>query len=80
MGECVEFDQLQESSKCEEISRKPTNGLVQWKRTKTICNAYIGRGDLTEVNKVWFYIFNSVLTPLKHVSNYETRPCLVCTS
>ena len=44
------------------------NGLGQWKRTKTIHNAYIDRGDLTEANKVWFYFFNSVLTPSKHVS------------
>ena len=42
--------------------------MGQWQRTKTICNAYIDRGDLTEANKVWFYFVNSVLTPSKHVS------------
>ena len=36
--------------------------------TKTICNAYIDRGYLTEANKVWFYLVNYVLTPSKHVS------------
>ena len=59
---------LQESPKFKEIVRELTNGLGQWQRTKTISNANIDRGDLTEANKVWFYFFNSVLTPSKHVS------------
>ena len=68
MNECVEYDQLQESPKFEEIARELTNGLGQWQWIKTICNTYINIGDLTEANKVWFYFVNSVLTPLKHVS------------
>ena len=28
----------------------------------------INRGDLTEVNKVWFYLINSMFRPSKHVS------------
>ena len=68
MGECVEYDQLQENPRFEEIVRKLTNGLGQWKRTKIIHNAYIDIGDLTEANKVWFYFVNFVLTPSKYVS------------
>ena len=68
VGECVEYDQFHESPKFEEIVKELTNGLGQWQRTKTIHNAYSDRGDLTEVNKVWFYFVNSVLTPSKHVS------------
>ena len=68
MGECTEHDQLQECPRFKEIVRELTNGLGKWKRTKTICNAYIDRGDLIEAIKVWFYFVNSVLTPSKHVS------------
>ena len=35
---------------------------------KTISNAFLNRGDLTEINKVWFYLVNSVFKPSKHVS------------
>ena len=35
---------------------------------KTISNAYLHRGDLTEVNKVWFFFSNFALKPSKHVS------------
>ena len=35
---------------------------------KTISNAFLNRGDLTKVNKVWFYFVNSILKPSKHVS------------
>ena len=68
MGECEKYDQIQECLKFEEIVKELTNGLRQWQRTKTICNAYINRGDLTEANKVWFYFFNSIVIPSKHVS------------
>ena len=50
-----------------QIVKELTNSLGQWQRTKTICNTYIDRGDLTEANKVCFYWANSVLTPSKHV-------------
>ena len=68
VGECVEYDELQESPKFEEIVRELTNSLGQWQRTKTIFNAYINGGNLTKVNKVWFYFVNFVLTPSKHVT------------
>ena len=68
MGECAEYDELQESPKFEEIIRELTNSMGQWQRTKTIHNAYIEKGDLTKVVKVWFYCINFVLTPSKHVS------------
>ena len=68
MGECVDYDQLHESPRSEEIVKELKNGLGQWKRTKTIRNAYIDRGDLTESTKVWFYFVISVLIPSKHVS------------
>ena len=42
--------------------------MGQWQRTKTIYNAHINRGDLTDANKVWLYFVKSVLTPSKHVS------------
>ena len=28
----------------------------------------VNRGDLTEINKVWFYLVNSIFKPSKHVS------------
>ena len=68
VGECVEYDELQESPKFEEIVKELTNSLGQWQRTKTIFNAYINGGNLTKVNKVWFYFVNFVLTPSKHVT------------
>ena len=69
VNECVEYDQLQESLKFEEIARELTNVMGQCQRIKTIRNTYINIGDLIEANKVWFYFFNSILTPSKHVSN-----------
>ena len=68
MGDWVEYEQLQKSLSFEEIAREITNGLGQWQRTKTICNAFIDRGNLTETNKVWFYLINLVFKPLKKVS------------
>ena len=50
--------------------------MGQWQRTKTICNAYIDRGDLTEANKVWFYFVNYILTPSKHVSTVR-QDCVI---
>ena len=66
--ECAEHEQLQKSPCFEEIAQELTNGLGQGQRTKTIRNAYIDIGDLTETNKVWFYLINSVFKPSKHVS------------
>ena len=68
MSDCKEYDQLHESQKFEEIIKELIEGLGVRQRTKTIRNAYIDRGNLLEVVKVWFYFINSVLTPLKHVS------------
>ena len=48
-----------------EIARELMNGLGQWQRTKTFCNACIDRGDLTETNKVCVYLVNLVFMPLK---------------
>ena len=36
VGDYIEYEQLQESPRFEEISRELTNGLGQWQRTKTI--------------------------------------------
>ena len=78
VDECVKYDQLQESPRFKEIARELKNGLGQWQRTKTICNSYIDRGDLTEANKVWFYFVNSILTTSKHVSTVrQDRPILL---
>ena len=76
MGECVEYDQLQESPKFEETIKELINGLGQWQRTKTIRNTYIKKGDLTEANKVWFYFVNYVLTPSMHVSTVR-QDCVI---
>ena len=48
--------------------KRESGGQRQWQRTRTISNAFINRGDLTEVGKVWFYFVNAVLKPSKHVS------------
>ena len=50
--ECVKYEQLQKRQSFEEIARELMNGLGLWKRTKTIRNAYIYRGDLNKTNKV----------------------------
>ena len=68
MGECAEYEQFQKSLSFEDIARELTNGIGQLQRTKTIHNAYIDRGDLTETNRVWFHFINSVFKPSKHVS------------
>ena len=65
---CTEYEQLQKNPKFEEISRELTDGQGQWQRTRTISNTFINRGDLIEVNKVWFYLVNSMLNPSKHIS------------
>ena len=44
---------------------------------KTISNAYLHRGDLTEVNKVWFYFISSALKPSKHVSTVRQDRALL---
>ena len=52
MGDCTKYHQLQKSPKVKEIEAVEKN--------KTILNAYINRADLTKINKVWFYLVNSV--------------------
>ena len=47
MGDCTEYEQLQERLRFEEISKELMNGLGQLQRTKTIRNSYIDKGDLT---------------------------------
>ena len=68
MGECAKYEQLHKSPSFKEIVGELTNGLGQWQRTKTIHKAYIDWGDLTETNKVWFNLINSVFKPSKNVS------------
>ena len=64
-------------SNFEEIVRELTDGQGQWQRTKTISNTYLSRGDLTEVNKVWFYFINSVFKTSKHVSTMRQDRALL---
>ena len=67
-GDCSEFEKLQKNSHFEEIATELTGGRQgEWQSTRTISHAFINRGDLTEVGKVWFYFLNSVLKPSKHV-------------
>ena len=35
---------------------------------KTISNAFLNRGDLIKINKVWLYFINSIIKPSNHVS------------
>ena len=77
VGECVEYEQLQKSPSFKEITREVTNGLRQWQMTKTIRNAYIDKGDLTETNKVWFYLINSVFKPSKQISTMRQNRALL---
>ena len=67
-GYCAEYEKLQKHPDFEEIARELTDGQRQWQRIRTISNTFINKGDLTEVNKVGFYLVNSVLKPSKHVS------------
>ena len=69
VGDCAEYEHLQENPRFKEIAWELTHSLGQWQRTKTIRNTYIDRGDLNKTNKVWFYFINFVFTPSKHVSN-----------
>ena len=54
-----------------------TGGQGQWHRTRTISNAFINRGDLTEVGKVWFYFVNSVFKPSKQVSTVRQNHAIL---
>ena len=67
-GDYTEYERLQKNPNFEEIEQKLTGGQEQWQRIRTISNAFINRGDLTKVGKVWFYFVNSMLKPSKHVS------------
>ena len=67
MNDCKEYEQLQENPKFEEIIKELTDGFRYGKGPKTIRNAYIDKGDLSEAVKVWFYFINFILTPSKHV-------------
>ena len=66
-GDCTEYE-LQKSPNFEEISKEITGGQGEWQRTKIISNAFLNKGNLIEINKVWFHQVNSVLKPSKHVS------------
>ena len=68
VGDCTAYEQLQKSPNFEEIIRELTDGQRKWKRIKTISNAYLNRGDLNEISKVWLYFINSIFKPSKHVS------------
>ena len=69
VNDCKEYEQLQENPKFEEIVKELTDDLGVWQRTKTIRNAYIDRGDLSEVVKVYQLYSN----PLKARLHSETR-------
>ena len=67
VGECNEYKQLHKNPLFEEIAKELAGGQGEWQKTKTISNAFLNIGNLTEVNKVWFYLVNSVFNPSKHV-------------
>ena len=61
-GDCTKFERLQKNPNFKEIAKELTGGKGEWQRTRTISNAFINRGDLIEVRKVWLYFVNSVLS------------------
>ena len=67
-GDCSEFEKLKKNPHFEEISKELTDGQGEWQSTRTISHAYINRGDLIKMRKVWFYVINYVLKPSMHVS------------
>ena len=66
-GDCSEFEKLLKNPNFEEIARDLTIGQGEWQKMKIISNAFLNRGNLIEVNKVWFYLVNSVFKPSKNV-------------
>ena len=76
-GDCIEYEQLQKSPNFEEIAKEFTGCQGGWQRTKTISNSFLSRGDLTEINKLWFYLVNSVIKPSKHVSTVRQDRALL---
>ena len=67
-GDYSEFKRLQKNPNFEEIAREFTDSQGEWQRMNTISNAFLNRGDLIEINKVWFYFISYVIKPSKHVS------------
>ena len=77
IGECNEYKKFQKNPNFEEIAKELTRDQGEWQETKTISNAFLDRGDLSEVNKVWFYLVNSIFKPSKHVSTVRPDPTLL---
>ena len=76
-GDYFDFEKLLKNLNFEEIARELTKGQREWMKTKTIYNAFLNQGELTEVNKVWFYQLNSVFKPSKHVSTVRQDRALL---
>ena len=68
VGDCSEHEELEKNPNLEKIANKVTRGRGEWQSTLTIPHAYLYKGNLTKVSKVWFYFLNSVMKPSKHVS------------
>ena len=75
--DCSKFEKLKKNPQFEEIAKELTGGQGEWQSTQTISHAYINKGDLTKIGKVWFYFINSVLKPSMHVSTVR-QDCAVC--
>ena len=54
-----------------------TNGLGSGRGPRPSKTPTSIGGDLTETNKVWFYLINSVFKPLKHVSTVRQDHALL---
>ena len=66
--DCSKFEKIKKNPHFEEIAKELTGGQGEWQSTTTIFHAYINRGNLTKIGKVWFYFINSVLKPFMHAS------------
>ena len=66
-GDYSKIEKLQKNPYFEKITKELTGGKGERQSIRTISHAYINRGDLIEVSKVWFYFINYVLKPSKHV-------------
>ena len=66
--DCSKFEKLKKNPQFKEIAKELTSGQGEWQSTRTISHAYINRGDLIEIGKVWSYFINYVLKPALHVS------------
>ena len=76
-GDYTGYKNLQRNPNFEKIVKELTRGQGQWQKTRTISNAFINRGDLIEVSKVWFYFVTFVLKPSKHVSTVRQDRALL---